>query len=368
VPFYQLQRVIAENGVQAFSSNYTLYGDMSARVMCILNRFVPEIEVYSIDEAFLNFDGFDEHFNLKTYGEEIVRTVKRNTGLPISLGIAPTKTLAKMASKFAKEYKGYRGACLIDTDKKREKALSLFPIEDIWGIGYRNAKKLKAKGIHTAADFAGLSRAFVRKEFTVTGERTWLELHGEPCIDMEMVEPDRKQICTSRAFPTQKYELSELEEFVASFASIDSAKLRQQRSCAVSLIVGIQTNPFRENDDQYFNSVTVKLPEPSADTLIIVKAALEGLRSIFKKGYGYKRASVIITEIVPDNLVQGNLFMQSYKRQERNNLMKVVDSLNRGFVTNGIRLAVQGNAMNYLKRDLLSPCYTTKLSDLIKVK
>lgn len=368
VPFYQIQRQIETQGVKAYSSNYTLYGDMSARVMTILNRFVPEIEVYSIDEAFLNFDGFETHYNLKDYGEKIVMTVRRNTGLPISLGIAPTKTLAKMASKFAKNYAGYKGACVIDSDEKIQKALSLFPIDDVWGIGYRNAKKLEAKGVKTAADFAALSKAYVRREFTVTGERTWRELKGEPCIDLEMVEPDRKQICTSRAFPTQKYKLSELEEFVSSFASIDASKLRQQQSCALSMVVGIQTNPFRENDDQYFNSVTIKLPEATSDTLIIVKYALEGLRRIFRDGYGYKRAYVIITEIASENAIQGNLFMQTYKRKERKQLMSVVDSLNRGFVTNGIRLAVQGDAMNYLKRDLLSPCYTTKWEDLIKVR
>ena len=368
VPFYQIQRMMEEAGVVAFSSNYTLYGDMSARVMTILSRFVPDVEVYSIDEAFLDFDGFEEHFDLKTYGEKIVRTVGRNTGLPISLGIAPTKTLAKMASKFAKQYAGYHGACLIDTDEKREKALSLFPIDDIWGIGYRNARKLKAKGIETAADFVRLPRSTVRKLFTVTGERTWLELQGEPCIDMEMVEPDRKQICTSRSFPSQIYELQQLEEFVASFASIDAAKLRSQHGCAVSMVVGIQTNPFREDDPQYFNSAYVRLPEATADTLIIVKQALEALRRIYRKGYGYKRASVIITEIVADNAIQGNLFVDADKREERKNLMQVVDHLNRGFVTNGLRLAVQGDAMNYLKRDLLSPCYTTKWSDIIKIK
>ena len=213
-----------------------------------------------------------------------------------------------------------------------------------------------------------LPRSTVRKLFTVTGERTWLELQGEPCIDMEMVEPDRKQICTSRSFPSQIYELQQLEEFVASFASIDAAKLRSQHGCAVSMVVGIQTNPFREDDPQYFNSAYVRLPEATADTLIIVKQALEALRRIYRKGYGYKRASVIITEIVADNAIQGNLFVDADKREERKNLMQVVDHLNRGFVTNGLRLAVQGDAMNYLKRDLLSPCYTTKWSDIIKIK
>jgi DNA polymerase V len=368
VPFYQIQRQVEEQGVHAFSSNYTLYGDMSARVMATLSHFVPEMEVYSIDEAFLNFDGFEEHFDLKTYGEKIVATIRRNVGLPVSLGIAPTKTLAKMASKFAKQYAGYHGACVMDSREKIEKALVLFDIDEVWGIGYRNARKLKARGIVTAADFAALSRASVRKEFTVTGERTWMELHGEPCIDMDMVEPDRKQICTSRAFPTQKYELSELEEFVASFASIDAAKLRKQKGCAASLTVSIQTNPFREDDDQYYNSINVKMPEATSDTLQIVKAALTGLRTIFRNGYGYKRASVIITEIVNENEVQGNLFVSPGKRRQRKELMRVVDGLNSGFVKNDIRLAVQGNAMKYLKRDMLSPCYTTKMSDVIKVK
>jgi len=368
IPFYQLRRQVDEYHLTAFSSNYTLYGDMSSRVMNILGRYTPDIEIYSIDEAFLNFEGFEAHFNLKEYGGEIVSTVRRNTGIPISLGIAPTKTLAKMASVFAKKYTGYRGVCLMDTKEKIDKALKLFPIKDIWGIGRRNSRKLIDDGINTAADFAALPQTQVRRTFSVTGERTWRELHGDSCIDMDMVETDRKQqICTSRSFPTQKYKISELEEFVSSFTSIGVAKLRSQKSCVLSMIVHISTNHFREDDPQYSNSIMMKFPEATSDTLVVTKEALRGLHEIFREGYGYKRAAVIMAEVVPEDMVQGNLFMQSFPHKNRKQLMSVMDKMNKGFVSNGIRLAVQGDALNYLRRDLLSPCYTTDWNNLIKV-
>lgn len=364
VPFYQIKEEIKKYNIQVFSSNYTLYGDMSNRVMTILSSFSPNIEIYSIDEAFLDLSGFDQ---LQEYGKHIVDTTTKWTGIPVSMGVAPTKTLAKVANKFAKKYPKYKSICVIDTDQKRIKALQLTDIGDVWGIGRRNEKKLKLQGVNTAYDFTQLQRSWVRKYMTVVGERTWLELNAISCISLEEVQPDKKQICTSRSFGKTITDI-ELKEAVAYYASVCSEKLRDQRSCAVSLMVFIHTNNFREDLPQYFNNKTIKLPVPSSSTHEITKYALKALKYIYKEGFQYKKAGVIITEITSDNGIQTNLF--DYIDIERHNrLMRVVDNLNKGFTRNVLNLAIQGQNKQWnLKRDLLSPCYSTKLSDVIKIK
>lgn len=284
VPAYQIKNEIERYGIGVFSSNYTLYGDMSNRVMTMLSSYSPNIEVYSIDECFLDFSGF-ERYDLKEYGEEIVRTVSKGTGIPVSMGIAPTKTLAKVANKFAKKYKGYKGVCIIDTEEKRIEALKRTEIGDVWGIGHRYTKRLALYGVSTAYDFAQMPKAWVRQQMTVVGERTWKELNGEPCIDLELVTPDKKQICTSRAFGEAISEIEGLEEAVSSYASICAGKLRKQRSCAQVLMVFIHTNNFREDLPQYFQNCVVKLPVPTNNTPEIVHYALIALRNIYRKGY-----------------------------------------------------------------------------------
>ncbi|MFT3994835.1 MAG: Y-family DNA polymerase [Dysgonomonas sp.] len=365
VPAYQIKDEVRKYGIKVFSSNYTLYGDMSNRVMTILSSFTPNVEIYSIDEAFLDFTGFD---NLPEYGKHIVDTTTRWTGIPVSMGVAPTKTLAKVANKFAKKYKGYKGVCVIDTDEKRIKALQKTDIGDVWGIGRRNEKKLKQQGVNTAYDFTQLQRSWVRKYMTVVGERTWLELNGISCISLEEVQPDKKQICTSRAFGKTVSNIEDLKEAIAYYVSVCAEKLRKQRSCAVSLLVFIQTNSFREDLPQYFNNKTIDLLVPSNSTLEITKYALMALESIYRDGFEYKKAGVIITEIVPDSGIQTNLF-DNVDREKHTRLMKVVDNLNSGFTSNVLNLAIQGQHKKWnLKRELLSPCYTTKVSDLIQIK
>lgn len=272
---------------------YQLYGDMSNRVMSMLSGYSHNIEVYSIDEAFLDFRGF-RLYNLKEYGEEIVRSVTKGTGIPISIGMADTKTLAKVANKFAKKFKGYRGACIINTEEKRIEALKRTEIGDVWGIGHRHAKRLEEYGIHNAYEFSQMPKGWVRQQMTVVGERIWKELNGESCIDLELVTPAKKQICTSRAFGQTITEIDELEEVVSSFAGICAGKLRKQHSCARSLMVFIHTNNFREDLPQYFQNCVIKLPVPTSDTSEIVHYALVALRNIYRKGYWYKKAGVII--------------------------------------------------------------------------
>lgn len=366
-PAFQIKDVIESNNVAVFSSNYTLYGDMSARVMRTISGFAENIEIYSIDEAFIDFRGM-ENFDLAVYGRKIVRTVTRNTGIPVSMGIAPTKTLAKVANKYAKKYKGYKGVCLIDTEEKRVKALQKFKIEDVWGIGRRYEKLLKYHGVNTAYDFTQKSRSWVRKNMTVVGERMWDELRGFPCIEMEDTAKAKKQICTSRSFGTRLTEFEDIFEAVSNYTASCAAKLRKQKSCAAGIMVFIMTNPFRENDPQYVNSRHYKLPVATNSTSELIEFAKLLLKEIYKKGYSYKKAGTIITEIIPENPVQGDLF-DVKDRAKQKLLMNAVDKINDGAGTYKVRIASQGYGKKWkLKNEKLSPCYTTRIDDIIKIK
>lgn len=362
VPAYQIKDLVKQYDIAVFSSNYILYGDMSARVMSLLADMAPEIEVYSIDEAFLNLAGIKD---LQSLGANIVRKVSRGTGIPVSLGIAQTKTLAKMANKFAKKYPAYNRLCIIDTEEKRIKALKLFEIGDVWGIGRRQAAKLEKQGVKTAFDFTQLPGSWVRKNMTVVGERTWKELRGISCIDMETAPPAKKQICTSRSFGKMVEDIDTISEAIATHASTCAQKLREQKSFAQSLMVFIHTNNFREDLPQYWKNTIVQLPVPTSDTLEIVHYALEGLRKIFLPGYQYKKAGVIITEIT-DNAQLG--LFDSVDREKRERLMQVVDKINGKFQHN-VKLAIQGSGRDWkLKQEQLSQCYTTDINEIIIVK
>ena len=316
-PAFQIKEVVQKHNVAVFSSNYTLYGDMSGRVMSILAEQAPEIEIYSIDEAFINLSGIQ---NLSEVGMRIVNRVVRGTGIPVSLGIASTKTLAKIANKFAKKYPAYDRVCIIDSDEKRIKALQLTEIGDVWGIGRLQAIKLEKVNIKSAYDFTQLTGSWVRKNMTVIGERTWKELRGISCINMVSAPPPKKQICTSRSFGKIVTDFDTMSEAVATYASTCAKKLRKQKSYATSLMVFIHTNNFREDLPQYWKNIVVKLPIPTSDTQEIVRYVLSGLKNIFIQGYQYKKAGVIITEIV--NEVQFGLF-DSVDRSKQKNLCRL---------------------------------------------
>jgi putative rumB/impB like DNA repair protein len=360
VPAYKIKGLVKQHDVAVFSSNYVLYGDMSGRVMSMLAELAPEIEVYSIDEAFLNLEGIQ---NLQILGSEIVRQVTRGTGIPVSVGIAPTKTLAKVANKFAKKYPAYNRLCIIDTEDKRTKALQLTGIGDVWGIGRKQAAKLEKQGVRTAYDFTQLPGSWVRKNMTVTGERTWKELRGISCIDMEIAPPAKKQICTSRSFGKMVEDIDTMSEAIATHASTCAKKLRQQKSYAMSLMVFIHTNNFREDLPQYWKNTIVQLPIPTSDTLEIVEYALSGLKTIFMEGYQYKKAGVIITEITTN--AQLGLF-DSIDRDKRERLMQVVDKIN-GKFQHHVKLAVQGSGRDW-KLKQLSQRYTTDINEVIIIK
>ncbi len=361
-PAFQLKHLIEQHQIAVFSSNYTLYGDMSARVMSIISESVPQLEVYSIDEAFINFDGIAD---IQALGSKLVRRVSKGTGIPVSLGVAPTKTLAKIANKFAKKYPAYKNVSIIDNEEKRIKALQLTPVEEVWGIGRRLSKKLHLRGVTTAYDFSKLPRSWVRKEMSVVIERTWQELNGVSCIDMESAPSPKKQICTSRSFGQLIEDYENIAEAVATHASTCARKLRKQKSYAGSLIVFIQTNGFREDLPQHWQNIHVQIPVPTSDTLEIVSSALKGLKQIYLKGYKYKKAGVILSEIT--SAAQLGLF-DAIDHEKRNKLMQSLDQINEKF-PHAVKLAIQGKGRDWkLKQESLSACYTTKLKDIITIK
>lgn len=369
VPFYQVKELLERNKVAVFSSNYNLYGDMSRRVMSLLSSFFPKISVYSIDEAFIDLSEIDDMEYLVNISRNAVRAIYKGVGIPVSLGIAPTKTLAKMASVFAKKHKGYNGVCLIDTDEKREKALKLFPVSDVWGIGRKHSKRLEYNGVKTAWDFTQRSESWVRKEMSVTGLRTWKELRGESCIETEDL-PYKKSICTSRSFPNQGLSrIEDVEEAVANFAAMCSKKLREQHTVCHSVVVFAYTSRFR--DDIPVNQIceTVNFDVPTNDMQEIVSTVVKALRNSWRQGtYYYKKAGVIVYNISEDNAVQGSLF-DTVDRDKQSAISRVVDEINLRNGHDTVRVAVQGYDNNWhIKNEYISKQYTTNIKDIIIVK
>ena len=367
-PFYQVKDLLEKNRVAVFSSNYTLYGDMSRRVMSLLSTYAPKIDIYSIDEAFLDFAGMYVGEELCAYARNMVKEVSKGTGIPISLGIASTKTLAKAASKFAKKYKAYNGVCMIDNDEKREKALKLLDIFDVWGIGRQASKKLQYYGVRTAWDFTQKTQSWVRNILTITGERTWRELRGESCIETEEL-PHKKSICTSRSFPDSGLkELADLEEAVANFAAECSRKLRQQHTVCQSITIFAYTSRFRTDVAQDYIHQTITFPVATNNTQELVSVAVQALRREWKRGeYLYKKAGVIVWNISPDDAIQGSLF-DTIDRTKQTALSRAIDEINKKNGHNTIRVAVQGYNKNWhLKSEHISKQYTTNLNHIIEV-
>lgn len=335
LPIYQLRQIINRYNVTTISGNHRMYGNISSRVMATIGSIVPEMDIYSIDEAFIDMSLW-EGKALDETGHKIVSKVRRDVGIPTSLGIAPTKTLAKIAARFAKKYPGYRGVCIIDNDDKRRKALALTGIDEVWGIARRLGKRLRQYNINTALDFAELPLSEVRKIINVMGERSWRELNGEPCIDHEAAEPLNKQICTSRSYKKSIDNPELLKEAVADYSAKVARRLREQGGCAKSVTVFIQTNSFRPELPQHFGSTTIQLDEATDDTLAITSAAVRAVDSLFRPGYAYRRAGVTVNEIVNHNAVQQNLFSVPGLREKRQRLMTAIDSINAGEDTRGM--------------------------------
>jgi len=363
-PAFQLRNLIDSGDVVAFSSNYRLYGDMSRRVMTLLQQLAAQAEIYSIDEAFFHVP---DSIHYKSYGEQIVRHVSGASGIPVSVGIAPTKTLAKIANHFAKRYPAYHRVCVIDDDDKRIAALKMTPVADIWGVGRRHASKLKNMGVHTAYDFINLPRAQVRKMMTVIGEKTWCELNGVACIDLELDTPDKKQICTSRSFGQMVSDLDELRPAIVAHAAGCAAKLRANKLCAMSLMPFLCTNRFRPDLPQCYLSQMVPLSAPTNDTRVIVRAALGALDEMYRPKFLYKKAGVIITEIVNPVRRQLDLF-DAPTDARADKLMFAIDAVNQKFGRGTLRLSAEMTDSKWvMHRGMLSPQYTTDINDIIEI-
>ena len=365
-PFFQIRELVEQHRVAVFSSNFILYGDMSRRVIWTLRRMVPAAEVYSIDEAFLDLRGIPIE-QLDDLGHRISRTVRHDTGIPVSIGMAPTKTLAKIASKLCKQYPKLRGACLMHRPEDIEKVLRRFPIEDVWGIGRKHRKMLQEAGIRTAWDFTQRDAVWIRARMSITGLRTWKELQGEACIDFESAPQARQQITVSRSFAHELNEYEDLHTSVTAFTAMCAEKLRRQKSLCAELTVYILTNRHRDDMPQYFESETIRPAIPTDDTLELVPLATEALRRIFRKGYGYKKAGVNFTDLVSKTGMQTDLF-DPIDRAKHARLMEAIDTANRLHGRNKIVVASQGFEPLKMNRQHLSHNYTTDWAEIITVK
>ena len=364
-PAFEYESLFKIQNVHVFSANFALYGDMSNRVMSILSDYSPEMEIYSIDECFLKLTGF-EHYNLLDYGQQMRQKVVKWTGVPVSVGFAPTKSLAKLANRIAKKYPDHtQGVYCIDTDEKREKALKWLKVGDVWGIGRQHAKRLKDIGCITAYDFTCLSENWVKKNMSVVGWRLQRDLQGIPTFDLEAVQP-KQSIATTRTFEEDYTEYAQLAERVSTFASMCAEKLRRQKSCCGSLMVFVLTNRHRTDRPQYSRNLAVKMPFYTSSTLEIVDFALKALKQIYQPGYSYKKAGVVVQDFVPENEVQPKLFDSRDARQIP--LMKAIDKINAQFGQQKIRLASQDPKRVWkMKQEKLSPHYTTDLKEIIKI-
>lgn len=373
LPYYQLKERYPDSGIVAFSSNYTLYGDISSRIVSLLREETPGVIQYSIDESFLDLSGMDQ-IDLHEWGVRLCRKILKCTGMPVSLGIAPTATLAKMASKYAKKYPGYRKCCVISTDEQREKALRRFPVGDVWGIGRRIGKNLAYMGVSTAYDFANLSRHCVRRKYHITGERTWRELNGVACIEVDGLDTvSKKTIVTSRSFPEMITDIADMRSHVANYAARCALKLRRQNSVCSLVTAFIQSNHFREDLQQYDRSGFHSFSSPTNTTSEIVAASMTVLDAIFRAGIYYKRAGIMVSGISSAYAIQPDLFEYNPEKSKKyRDLSVALDRINAKMGADTLMLGAQqyrersedGKSVkfvNAIRRAMKSPDYTTRL-------
>lgn len=360
---YQYQHVFRTHGVKVFSANFHLYGDMSRRVMNILSTYSPVSEIYSIDECFLSLHGMNIDYN--AYGLDMVQKVGKWTGMPVCVGTAPTKTLAKVANRIAKKFpETTKGTYVIDTEEKRIKALKWLSIEDVWGIGRQNTKKLHAQGVKKAYDFTLLPESWVLKNMTIVGLRLQKELKGIASIAME--EEEKKQgIATTRSFDKDVDTFDELKERLTAFTSLAAEKLRAQNSLCHVMNLFIETNRFKETETYYYKSIQLKLPFATSSTLEMVAFAVMGLKHIYRPNLHYKKAGIILSKFVDADCFQPSLFFNSDPRHKE--LMKVIDKINVSN-PNSVRLAAMDKKTFKMRQEHLSPAYTTNLKDVIRVR
>ena len=366
-PFFKSREILERNHVAVFSSNYALYGDMSRRVQEVLCGFAPSVEQYSIDESFLDLTGMDD-VDFAAFAREVSRACWKYTSIPVSVGVAPTKTLAKIASKLCKQYPKLQGGCYMYRPEDIEKVLRKLPVQDVWGIGRRSFKKLDSMGVKTAWDYTQLPETAVRKIFALPGFRTWKELKGIPCVEFEdLVEP-RQSICVSRSFAHEIDTLPELTEQVTTFAVSAVTKLRKQGSLAQEISIFAMTNRFKEDAPQTTGGVCIPFAEATADHRTVVLAAVDGCRRLFRPGYGYKKAGVVFTRILQAADHTRSLFEDEAAADKEARLSESIDSITHAFGPGSVLFGVQGDGTIRNAREHRSPRYTTAWSDIPGVK
>ena len=362
-PFFKIKDIVTKNRVEVFSGNMALYGDMSQRVRWVLEEFAPSIEVYSIDEAFLDLRGMD-NMDFDAYAKQISAKCWKMVSIPVSVGISPTKTLAKIASKLCKQYPKLRGGCYMHRPQDIEKVLRKYPVEDVWGLGRRSCAKLHSVGVKTAYEFTQIPEYTVRRMFGITGVRTWRELRGEPCIEFEDGFEAKQSICVSRSFASELSGRDELCEQIANFASSMAEKLRQQRSVACEMNVFAYTNRFKENAPQTYGTKLVHFENPTNDQRTIVTAAVAAMSEVWREGYGYKKAGVVATDILSENDVVHSLFEDTESLEKERKITSALDVINGTFGKGVVKLAVQGSGRVRSQSESQSPHYTTRWSDI----
>ena len=361
-PYFKIKPLIEKNGVAVFSSNFALYGDMSARVQEVLRSYSPSIEVYSIDEAFLDLNGVEADFD--ALAKEISRECRRLTAIPVSVGVSPTKTLAKIASKLCKKYPKLLGGCYMHRPQDIEKVLRTFPVEDVWGIGRRSVRELADMGVKTAWDYTMLPETTVRKVFNLPGFRTWKELRGIPCVEFEdMIEP-KQSICVSRSF---SHEVTTLQEFtgqITTFAARATEKLRAQNSLVTEMTVFSMTNRFKENLPQTSGGLHTVFPDGASDYRTIVTSAASLARSLFRPGFGYKKGGVVFSRIIPADGASASIFADASALERDEKLSKVVDSIHKNFGRESLLFGIEGDGKFHMAQEHRSPHYTTLWTDI----
>jgi len=362
-PAFKIKKTIEQHNINVFSTNFALYGDLSNRVMSVLKSEVNLIEIYSIDEAFLDFS---DYANIER-GVALGKKIKQWTGIPVSVGIAPTKVLAKVANHIAKKHTK-SGVFMFNNKDLIKRALNVFSVEDLWGVGRKHAKRLKEAGIHTALQFRQADTHWIKRQLSKNGVKLQKELLGEVCYPLEITAPRKKNICTARSFGVEIKELNKLKEAVSSHANTCAIKLREEKSCCSTISVFLSTNPFKPQAKQYHPYRVFNLDIPTNDSLEIVRFALQGLEQIYRSDCIYKKAGVIVGRTVPENMIQLSLF-DNVDRDKRREINSVVDKINRKMGRNKVKLAVQGTDRKWkLKQEKLSPCYTTRFADILEVR
>jgi DNA polymerase V len=370
-PWFKLKDLARQRGILAFSSNYALYGDMSNRVATILRDFSPDIEVYSVDESFLRIESVAHLYGgAPAMGRLMRERIKQWTGLPVCVGCGPTKTLAKLANHLAKKNAVFNGVCDLHALSRPERLQWMHKIEvgEIWGVGRRISNRLQALDIHTVLDLRNASPKQIRAQFGVVMERTCSELRGVSCLELEDLAPPKQQIMSSRSFGTPAESIAELSEAVSTYVTRATEKLRQQGSVAAAVHVFVQTNRFNDNEPQYNAGLLVPLPDPSDDTRVLIQYALMGLKAIFKPGYRYKKAGIMLTLLSDKSARQGSLFDDREARVRSARLMLAMDAINHQFGRDTLRSGASGTARRWGTRsENRTPCYTLRWDELPEV-